>query len=107
MVFFFRTKSSILCINILLKPKISCKDLSLKIIITFSYKMEILAGGLAAGGACFFTNPMDVVKTRLQVQGELKSKGNYARHYRYVVAIFTLYLDDFYLRKGFQKSKKI
>jgi len=44
--------------------------------------MEIIAGGLAAAGACLFTNPMEVVKNRLQLQGELKSVGHYSRHYR-------------------------
>ncbi len=32
------------------------------------FKMEIIAGGLAAAGACLFTNPMEVVKNRLQLQ---------------------------------------
>jgi len=27
-----------------------------------------MLGGLAACGACFFTNPLDVVKTRMQLQ---------------------------------------
>lgn len=30
--------------------------------------MEYAFGGLAACGACLFTNPLDVVKTRLQLQ---------------------------------------
>lgn len=32
------------------------------------------AGALAACGAVTFTNPMEVVKTRLQLQGELQAK---------------------------------
>ena len=39
--------------------------------------MEYMFGGLAACGACILTNPLDVVKTRLQLQGELVSKGAY------------------------------
>lgn len=30
--------------------------------------MEYAFGGLSACGACFFTNPLDVVKTRMQLQ---------------------------------------
>lgn len=30
--------------------------------------MEYAFGGLAACGACLFTNPLDVIKTRLQLQ---------------------------------------
>ncbi|KAG8223883.1 hypothetical protein J437_LFUL004719, partial [Ladona fulva] len=44
--------------------------------------MEFVVGGIAAMGAGFFTNPMEVVKTRLQLQGELQSKGVYTVHYR-------------------------
>jgi len=44
--------------------------------------MEILAGGCSAVGACFFTNPLEVVKNRLQLQGELKARGEYTVTYR-------------------------
>lgn len=47
-----------------------------------SYAMEFVLGGTAAAGAAFFTNPLDVVKVRFQLQGELKAKGLYAVHYR-------------------------
>lgn len=44
--------------------------------------MEFILGGTAAAGAAFFTNPMDVVKVRFQLQGELKARGLYAVHYK-------------------------
>ncbi|XP_059151378.1 solute carrier family 25 member 35-like isoform X2 [Physella acuta] len=43
---------------------------------------EFLIGGLATCGAGFFTNPLEVVKTRMQLQGELRAHGQYAVHYR-------------------------
>ena len=54
--------------------------------------MEYAIGGLAACGACVFTNPLDVIKTRLQLQGELQTRGAHPVHYKnpfhafYVVA---------------------
>jgi solute carrier family 25, member 34/35 len=39
------------------------------------------AGALAACGAVTVTNPMEVVKTRLQLQGELASKGQVKKIY--------------------------
>eukprot|EP00095_Tigriopus_kingsejongensis_P006591 maker-scaffold516_size150393-snap-gene-0.24 protein:Tk06591 transcript:maker-scaffold516_size150393-snap-gene-0.24-mRNA-1 annotation:"calpain t" len=43
--------------------------------------MEMINGGVASAGATVFTNPLDVLKTRLQVQGELQSTrgGQYGR----------------------------
>lgn len=35
--------------------------------------MEFIVGGLAGAGATIFTNPIDVIKTRMQLQGELKT----------------------------------
>ncbi|XP_025422293.1 solute carrier family 25 member 35-like isoform X2 [Sipha flava] len=44
--------------------------------------MEFILGALGASGAVCFTNPLEVVKTRFQLQGELKKSGNYKVHYR-------------------------
>ena len=49
---------------------------------------EYAIGGLAACCAGFFTNPLEVAKTRQQLQGELTAFGNYKRHYRNVVHAF-------------------
>lgn len=52
---------------------------------------EYFLGGLGACGACLFTNPLEVVKTRMQLQGELRLRGSYSRHYRNVFhAFFTI-----------------
>ncbi|XP_050310744.1 solute carrier family 25 member 35-like [Anthonomus grandis grandis] len=45
--------------------------------------MEFAIGGTAAMAACLFTNPLEVLKTRMQLQGELKAKGH-AVHYKNV-----------------------
>lgn len=42
-------------------------------------------GAVACCAACVFTNPLEVVKTRLQLQGELRARGSYQRHYRGVL----------------------
>jgi solute carrier family 25, member 34/35 len=47
--------------------------------------MDYLIGGLAGVGAGFFSNPFDVVKTRMQLQGELKARGKHAIHYKNVI----------------------
>ena len=44
--------------------------------------MELAIGATAALCAGFFTNPIDVVKIRLQLQGELEARGSYKRIYR-------------------------
>lgn len=46
--------------------------------------MEFVIGGWAAVCAGFFTNPLEVMKTRMQLQGELKKKGSHAVHYKNV-----------------------
>lgn len=47
--------------------------------------MDFALAGLAAVSAGFFTNPLEVLKTRMQLQGELSKKGNHAIHYRNIV----------------------
>lgn len=47
--------------------------------------LDFALGAMACCGACVFTNPLEVVKTRLQLQGELRSRGTYQRHYRGVL----------------------
>uniref|UniRef100_A0A0B6ZPU7 Solute carrier family 25 member 35 n=2 Tax=Arion vulgaris TaxID=1028688 RepID=A0A0B6ZPU7_9EUPU len=44
--------------------------------------VEFLLGGMATCGACLITNPLEVVKTRMQLQGELRTHGEYVIHYR-------------------------
>ncbi|XP_013790445.1 solute carrier family 25 member 35-like [Limulus polyphemus] len=50
--------------------------------------MEFLLGGAAACCAGVITNPLEVVKTRVQLQGELRSRGCYAIHYKNVFHAF-------------------
>ncbi|XP_070560979.1 solute carrier family 25 member 35-like [Ptychodera flava] len=64
---------------------------------------EFLLGGMAACCAGFFTNPLEVVKTRMQLQGELRARGTYVKSYRNVFhAFFTIGRVDgiFALQKG-------
>ena len=44
-----------------------------------SISTECFLAAAAASSACLFTNPLEVVKTRMQLQGELKARGDYAR----------------------------
>ncbi|XP_068629681.1 solute carrier family 25 member 35-like isoform X2 [Battus philenor] len=46
--------------------------------------MDFLVGGLAGVGAGFFSNPFDVVKTRMQLQGELQARGQHQVYYKNV-----------------------
>lgn len=46
--------------------------------------MDFLIGGLSASAASVFSNPIDVLKTRMQLQGELRKRGQHAVHYRNV-----------------------
>ena len=45
---------------------------------------EYVLGSVAACGACLLSNPFEVVKTRMQLQGELRARGSYALHYKNV-----------------------
>ncbi|KAF5292634.1 hypothetical protein FQA39_LY13967 [Lamprigera yunnana] len=65
--------------------------------------MDFVIGGLAAGAAGFFTNPLDVLKTRMQLQGELKARGQHAVHYKNVfhAAVVVIRNDGMFgLQKG-------
>lgn len=46
--------------------------------------MDFIIAGTAAVSAGFFTNPLEVLKTRVQLQGELQRKGNYTIVYKNV-----------------------
>lgn len=65
--------------------------------------MEFIIGACAASGAVIVSNPMDVLKTRMQLQGELRSRGEYSVVYRNIVhAGYTVVKEDGYraLQKG-------
>lgn len=52
---------------------------------SLSPPVDFVLGAAACCLACVFTNPLEVVKTRLQLQGELCARGSYPRHYRGVL----------------------
>ncbi|XP_026540212.1 solute carrier family 25 member 34 isoform X3 [Notechis scutatus] len=52
---------------------------------SLSPPVDFVLGAAACCMACVFTNPLEVVKTRLQLQGELRARGSYPRHYRGVL----------------------
>eukprot|EP00794_Sanderia_malayensis_P015113 gene15113-16669_t len=52
------------------------------------HAMECILGGLSTSCACVFSNPLEVVKTRMQLQGELQARGSYKIHYRNVFHAF-------------------
>lgn len=45
-------------------------------------KYDIMIASCAASGAVTISNPMEVVKTRLQLQGELQRSGIYVKSYK-------------------------
>ncbi|XP_052893373.1 LOW QUALITY PROTEIN: solute carrier family 25 member 35-like [Anopheles moucheti] len=68
---------------------------------------DFLLGGIGSMGATLITNPLEVVKTRMQLQGELAAKGTYHKPYRSVVdAFITVAKKDGYaaLQKGLAPS---
>ncbi|EHB11995.1 Solute carrier family 25 member 34 [Heterocephalus glaber] len=48
-------------------------------------ELDLVLGASACCLACVLTNPLEVVKTRLQLQGELQAQGTYPRLYRGLV----------------------
>ncbi|KAK7806307.1 hypothetical protein U0070_027309 [Myodes glareolus] len=48
--------------------------------------VDLVLGAAACCLACVFTNPLEVVKTRLQLQGELQAPGTYPRPYQGLVS---------------------
>ena len=47
--------------------------------------MDFLISSMAAVGAVIITNPLDVIKTRLQLDGELKAPSQYKKVYKNVL----------------------
>jgi solute carrier family 25 protein 34/35 len=47
--------------------------------------MDFVIGGLAAMGASVFSNPFDVLKTRMQLQGELQARGQHTVYYKHTL----------------------
>ncbi|XP_063530875.1 solute carrier family 25 member 35-like isoform X2 [Cydia strobilella] len=57
--------------------------------------MDFVVGGIAGVGAAIFSNPFDVVKTRMQLQGELRARSQHAVHYRNIPhAMYTIVKHD-------------
>ncbi|OWF37171.1 Solute carrier family 25 member 35 [Mizuhopecten yessoensis] len=60
---------------------------------------EFVIGALSTSCAGFFTNPLEVVKTRMQLQGELKARGKYTVHYRNALhAFYTIAKQDGFIK---------
>ncbi|EDW61901.1 solute carrier family 25 member 35 [Drosophila virilis] len=64
---------------------------------------DFVLGGLASVGATLFTNPIEVIKTRIQLQGELAARGSYVEPYRGVLRAFITVAKNDGLR-GLQKG---
>jgi len=66
-----------------------------KLKVNKALNMEFIIGASAASGAVIFSNPMDVLKTRMQLQGELRKKGDYSLVYRNIFhAGYTIAKED-------------
>ncbi len=57
-------------------------------LLKMNHAMECVLGGISTSCACIFSNPLEVVKTRMQLQGELQARGSYKMHYRNVFHAF-------------------
>lgn len=54
-----------------------------------------MGGAMSGVAACCFTNPLDVVKTRLQLQGELQARGQHVVHYKHTLhAVYVVARND-------------
>ncbi|XP_067630694.1 solute carrier family 25 member 35-like [Eurosta solidaginis] len=49
---------------------------------------DFILGGTASVAATLFTNPIEVIKTRIQLQGELSARGTYVEPYKGVFGAF-------------------
>ncbi|XP_073943390.1 uncharacterized protein [Choristoneura fumiferana] len=57
--------------------------------------MDFVVGGIAGVGAAIFSNPFDVIKTRMQLQGELSARNQHAVHYKNIPhAMYTIVKHD-------------
>lgn len=68
---------------------------------------QFAIGAFSAVCATVVTNPLEVVKTRFQLQGELKAKGQHAVHYKsFFHALYTIAKTDgiLALQKGLLPS---
>ncbi|EDW35861.1 GL16987 [Drosophila persimilis] len=53
-----------------------------------TFTSDFVLGGVAAMGAGLVTNPVEVIKIRMQLQGELAARGSHAQPYKNVLQAF-------------------